>query len=319
MPDATGFDVDFGYWEMGDDWRCSESGTVDDIHFWISWFNDQPIPIPWIKCSIWSNEPNGPMGYSIPKELLWEYTFQEGQYIVAGPWDGQQRWFMPWGEIIPEPHNLYFQINIPEIPEPFVQEEGVIYWLVIKMPFDVEYLVGWKNTKEFFMDHAVWRPPGAEWMMIDGIDFAFVITGEPLPEPKLECNGSIIWNNVQPGTTVTNTFQIRNNGDPGSILNWQITGSPSYGTWSYSPSSGTGLLPNSWIAITATCIAPNQGQTTFTGDITVCNSDDATECCTISTSLTTPRYRSINIQFFDFLFSRPYFLPMLKIFLLHFR
>ena len=117
-----------------------------------------------------NNEPNGPHGYSIPKDILWEQTFQTGQFIIAGPWDGQQRWFMPWGEIIPEYHYLYWQVNIPEIDEPFLQHQGEIYWLIIDMPFDVEFLVGWKNTKDYFMDHACWRPPGGDWMMIDGID-----------------------------------------------------------------------------------------------------------------------------------------------------
>jgi hypothetical protein len=316
LPDPNGFDVDFGYWEMGDDWQCSETGTVDDIHFWISWFTDDPIDIPWIKCQIWSNEPNGPQGYSIPRELKWEGTFQQGQFIVAGPWDGQQRWLMPWGEIIPEYHYLYWQINIPEIINPFVQEEGVIYWLILKMPFDVEFLVGWKNTKDFFMDHAVWRPPGGDWMMIDGIDFAFVITGEPLPKPNLECDGSITWIDVTPGITKTDTFQIRNNGDPGSLLNWQITSSPSYGSWSFSPSSGTALAPSSWITITATCVAPNQGQSTFTGDIVVCNTDDASDCCNIPTSLTTPRNKAINIPNIDIFQKFPYLFPVLKMLLL---
>jgi len=184
MPDPNGFDVDFGYWEMGDDWKCSDTGTVDDIHFWISWFTDDPMDIPWIKCSIWTNEPNGPNGYSIPKDLKWERTFSPGQFVIAGPWDGQQRWYMPWGEEIPEYHYLYWQVNIPEIDDPFEQQEGDIYWLIIDMPFDVEFLVGWKNTKDYFMDHAVWRVPEGDWTMIDGIDFAFVITGEVGPEPE---------------------------------------------------------------------------------------------------------------------------------------
>jgi len=186
LPDPDGFDVDFGYWEMGDDWQCSETGTVDDIHFWISWFQDDPLDIPWIKCSIWTNEPNGPGGYSIPKDLKWEGTFLPGQFIIAGPWDGQQRWFMPWGEVISEYHYLYWQVNIPEIDAPFEQQEGEIYWLIIDMPFDVEFLVGWKNTKDYFMDHAVWRLPGEEWMMIDGIDFAFVITGKTCTNPSID-------------------------------------------------------------------------------------------------------------------------------------
>ena len=146
-------------------------------------------------------------------------------------------------------------------------------------------------------------------------DYLLLVDEDTPPVPKLECRGSLSWTNVDPGATVTGTFEIRNNGDPGSLLNWHVSSSPSYGAWSYSPSSGTNLAPSSWITITATCTAPNQGQTTFSGDITVCNSDDPTECCNIPTSLKTPRNRAVNIvllQFFEKLFEQ---LPMLKLLL----
>lgn len=134
------------------------------------------------------------------------------------------------------------------------------------------------------------------------------------PEPKLECRGSLSWTNVDPGATVTGTFEIRNNGDPGSLLNWHVDSDPSYGTWSYSPPSGTNLAPSSWITITATCVSPNVGSSTFTGDIIVCNSDDPTECCIIPTSLTTPRNRAfnINLPFLRFLEQHPHMFPILR-------
>jgi hypothetical protein len=308
LPDPYGFDIDFGYWELADDWKCTESGPVDDIHFWISWFDDDPRYIDWIKVSIWSNEPNGPQGYSIPKELLWDRTFLPDQFIEAGPWDGQQRWFMPWGEIIEEYHYHYWQINIPEIDDPFPQVEGEIYWLVIDMPFDYEFLVGWKNTKDYFMDHAVWRPPGAEWMMIDGIDFAFVITGGTQPVPLIGCNGSLKWKDIDPGGTVTGTFGVGNIGAPGSSLNWYISSDPGFGTWVFSPSSGTGLAAGSWVTVTATCTAPNVASTTYTGDIIATNQDDSSDYCKVSVSLTTPRTRNIYleefVQFLEDLFHR---------------
>lgn len=186
LPDPNGVDVDWGFWELGDDWQCIETGFVDDIHFWISWFYDDTYFIPWIDVSIWSNNPQGPGGYSEPLDLLWERTFYDGEFIQAGPWPGDQLWYMPWGELIPQPHFTYYQINIKDIDEPFEQIEGEIYWLVIRMPFEDEFIVGWKNTQNYFMDHAVWRPPGDVWIKIDGIDFAFVITGGPHEECCLQ-------------------------------------------------------------------------------------------------------------------------------------
>jgi len=146
-------------------------------------------------------------------------------------------------------------------------------------------------------------------------DYLLLIDEDIIPKPDLECRGSITWNDVKPGTTVTDTFEIRNNGDPGSFLNWQITSWPTYGTWSFSPPSGTGLAPNSWITITATCVAPNQGQSTFTGDIIVCNSDDATDCCNIATSLTTPRVRAFAPHLFSLITRFTDLSPILKLLL----
>jgi uncharacterized repeat protein (TIGR01451 family) len=62
------------------------------------------------------------------------------------------------------------------------------------MPFDSEFMVGWKNTKDYFMDHAVWsEEPGYDWYMIDGIDFAFVITEEEEPcDPSIDVEKKVL-------------------------------------------------------------------------------------------------------------------------------
>ena len=59
-PDENGYDVEWGYWSLGDDWLCSESGTVDDIHFWVSWQRDNVHKINSFYVSIWSNDPEPP-------------------------------------------------------------------------------------------------------------------------------------------------------------------------------------------------------------------------------------------------------------------
>jgi hypothetical protein len=195
LPDPTGWDVDFHDWQLGDDWRCSESGPITDIHFWISWFNDIVFDIPWIKVMIYSNFQGPP---STPGELLWSRTFDIDQFIVAGPWDGDQGWLWPYGEFIEHNHFLYWQINIPDIDDPWTQEEGQIYWLVIGMPYyDPPVAVGWKTSQDHFMDAAVWGGE-ASWQPItdpisgENIDFAFVITGEPPCDPSIDIE-KLVW------------------------------------------------------------------------------------------------------------------------------
>ncbi|MBU0496592.1 MAG: hypothetical protein KKC68_01720 [Candidatus Thermoplasmatota archaeon] len=189
LPNPFGWDVDFHDWWLADDWECSEDGPVEDIHFWISYQEGFEVDIPFIDISIWSNNPGPP---SHPEQMMWQYIFQPGEFIFNGPWDGVQGWYWPPDYYRENDHFTYWQINIPDIPDPFIQEAGTIYWLVISMPFYVNPFappgVGWKTSLDHFMDAAVFGYPG-NWVPIhdpingEQIDFAFVITGETPPPP----------------------------------------------------------------------------------------------------------------------------------------
>ena len=98
-----------------------------------------------------------------------------------------QGWYAPEsGEIVEEDHNQYFQYNLTNIPSPFYQEEGTIYWLELCLESD--WLWGWKSSEDHWNDDAVRRGPttNGEWVDLyeppqftQSLDFAFVITGEP--------------------------------------------------------------------------------------------------------------------------------------------
>ena len=192
LPDPNGWDVDFHDWWLGDDWKCSETGPVTDIHFWYSWARDIVQDIPWISISIYSDDPGPP---SKPYEQLWNRQFSEDEFIIAGPWTGDQGWYHDPNQWEEHDHQQYYQINIVDISDPFEQEEGVIYWLVIQMPYySFPYpAVGWKTSKNHWNDNAVVGVPGGDWYPLwdplttppEPMDFAFVITGG---EP---CNPSI--------------------------------------------------------------------------------------------------------------------------------
>jgi len=55
--------------------------------------------------------------------------------------------------------------------------------------------------------------------------------------PDLECGGSLTWTwtNVEPGSTVTESFTVKNVGDSGSELDWEISNYPSWGTLTLDP------------------------------------------------------------------------------------
>jgi hypothetical protein len=319
MPDPVGWDVNFHDYYLADDWQCTETGPVKDIHFWISWRHDIVGNLPYIQVSIYSNIPIGPGGWSQPLEQLWTRTFTPNQFVIAGPWNGDQGWLEPYGGYFLHDHLSYYQINIKNINAPFTQQNGAIYWLVIQMPYLYPIEIGWKTTQDHFMDAAVWGSPGQWTPIIDPInqlpiDFAFVIANTLPPVPNLDCNGSITWTKVKPGSTVNGTFQVGNIGQPGSLLNWNVTSYPTWGTWTFIPSSGTELAEGSWATITATCVAPSEKNKKFTGAIIVSNTDNLTDNCTIPISLKTPVNLDIQYQlFFERLFERfPHAFPILR-------
>ena len=109
------------------------------------------------------------------------------------------------------------------------------------------------------------------------------------PGPSIKCTGSLSWTDVQPGSTVTGSFTVENNGDPGSFLNWEVSDWPSWGSsWSFNPSIGYNLKPEDGsITVQVLLTAPNQYGQTFTGDVKVVNLDDTSDYELVSVSLTT--------------------------------
>jgi len=113
-----------------------------------------------------------------------------------------------------------------------------------------------------------------------------------LPPPDLECSGSLTWTKVKAGSTVTGNFTVGNVGDSGSLLNWKVDTYPTWGTWTFTPSSGTGLAAGSSVTIAVSVVAPPDKKKTFTGKIKMINSDNSSDFCEIDVSLTTPRVRT---------------------------
>jgi len=203
LPDPNGWDVNFiAPKVLADDWRCTETGPVSDIHFWYSYAYDNPVPIEGIHLSIHSDVPADPTGggFSHPGDLLWERDLLPGEWLDLYPYpgaDGDQGWFDPnTGVAFPGNHHLTGQINvrIPEA-EAFIQQKDTIYWLDISVlspgvPGDT-IGIGWKTSKDHFNDDAVWGDfaTGAAvvWNELrdpltqESLDLAFVITTVPEP------------------------------------------------------------------------------------------------------------------------------------------
>jgi len=143
------------------------------------------------------------------------------------------------------------------------------------------------------------------------------ILGEEIPVvPAICCDGSLYWEEVEPGGTVTGEFEVCNCGDPGSLLNWQFDSAPSWpgAVWEIEPDSGSGLAKDDCVTITVNVTAPPDENTEFTGKIKMINSDNPSDYCEIDVYLKTPRNKAfnMNLPFLRFLEQHPHMFPILR-------
>ncbi len=163
LPDLSGWDVmTTTPVTLADDWQCSESGPVKDIHFWGSWKDGIEGNIECFIVSIYTDIPEDPpsLPYSRPGDLLWRKVVRDF-HVLAFSGDEWEGWYDPSEDpeiILPDNHQDYVQYNI-FLPEEdwFFQTEGVIYWLCITavLENDQDAFWGWKSSINHFKDNAV--------------------------------------------------------------------------------------------------------------------------------------------------------------------
>lgn len=206
MPDPFGWDVNITRVPgvvpqrvVADDWMCSETGPVTDIHFWGSWRQDLKGLVEWIDVTIYSDVPvgQGTLPYSHPGQQLWFQSFHPGEFTERYWGSGDQGWLDPYYQQAIRPDHMgIWQYNITgiNVPGAFDQVEGTIYWLAISVRLDpvspagVQF--GWKTSIDHWNDDATWvnlPPAGAiPWEELrdpytgQSLDMAFVITPEPV-------------------------------------------------------------------------------------------------------------------------------------------
>lgn len=200
LPDPNGWDINVHDFTIADDWECSQTGLVSDVHLWLSWEQDfgDPLLINTITLSIHDDIPAGIQApWSLPGPQLWGGTYTQGQFTFLGPENGNQGFIsnpdlLPGGGFQPNDHVNYWQINIDDLSnglaDPlFTQQQGNIYWLDVNIQTDAGGVVGWKTSLDHFNDAAVYRFGNDPWLpmtdpnTLQNIDMAFVITPEPAP------------------------------------------------------------------------------------------------------------------------------------------
>ena len=172
LPDEAGWDVNATEpVVLADDFMCTDTGWIKNIHFWGSWKHGNEGQILAFVLSFHEDIPadQSPTGYSMPGALLWEREINEFGYRPIDP-PTMEGWYDPsTGEVIPNDHQAYFQYDVYlEEPDWFWQDSGTIYWMnisaVILDPVNTHW--GWKSTTDHWNDDAVW----SFWGELDWIE-----------------------------------------------------------------------------------------------------------------------------------------------------
>ena len=129
----------------------------------------------------------------------------------------------------------------------------------------------------------------------------------------LLCKGSLQWLDVQAALTVQGNFTIENEGSPGSNIDWEIVAEPDFGEWSFEPSSGEGLSPESGpLTINVSVEVPDKKDKQYSSHIKIADVNDSNNSCLIHVLLTTPHTRAIS-SFFELFFQRFFYVfPLFK-------
>ena len=140
---------------LADDFRCTRTGPITDIHIWGSWKGDllpsdeldpasgTPLnPDPGLVAftlGIWSDIPVDANGnpFSKPGQLLWTGIFQPGDFSVRSAGTGPEDWYEPGDQVRDNDNHLEaYQYNfLIDEPQAFVQQgtpnAPIVYWLSV--------------------------------------------------------------------------------------------------------------------------------------------------------------------------------------------
>lgn len=207
LPDPNGWDVNFTQpITVADDWQCSETGPVTDVHFWFSVRQDEGYPVPPSITSVYlaiykdvpDSDGSGPL-FSHPGELIDDWTLTPSDFSIRLYNPGNpaaQGWYDPSTATVVPPvdHINIWQMNISSLSTPITQTKDTIYWLGLSLtPAPVPGIeIGWKTSLDHWNDDAVWglvstgpwnelKDPLDTEPPIQSLDMAFVVT---TPEPQ---------------------------------------------------------------------------------------------------------------------------------------
>ena len=160
---------------LADDFPCTQTGFITDIHIWASWLQDSAsntIPDIPITLGFWTDVPASSNGPSHPGSNLWTQTFLPGGATpghykkVPGPWAPSLFWNpdpFPAGFIMGN-DNLVWQYNFyPDPQQSLFQQTGTAalptnYWLSVTTGTNTATF-GWRTSaRSSWRRRRFWTP-----------------------------------------------------------------------------------------------------------------------------------------------------------------
>lgn len=238
---------------LADDFKCMAGGPISRIHIWAS-FADDVLPARGVEgmafeVSIYSNAPAAQNAPARPGTALWTRAFAPGEYAVRMIHDGPEGWCDPLrGDYQKDNHRQAYQYNFCADKDPFVQQEGTVYWLAVKLldPANSAHKFGWKGTCPEFRwnNDAVYLAVNGSWRTLaypsgheyagQSLDLAFVIDSGRDLQAKYDLGDAPDSSNSL-GTEITAYPKDGPHGTTAHFPTVYQAGSPPYGPLHRSP------------------------------------------------------------------------------------
>jgi hypothetical protein len=284
---------------LGDDFRCSFTGPITDIHFWGSWLNNLVGVLTNVQISFWSDIPATQDSFSQPGVQLWTTNYVLGQFTQQFYTNSNESFFNPNINQIIGTDTFVFRYNFCVDPErAFIQTNGVTYWLTVQA-LGNNGTFGWKSSGTHCYDDGVWgdtpfpiwqelRYPPEHPLAGRSFDLAFELTtiqtfdnwqlayfgstNCPLciGTADFDGDGASNTNEYLAGTVPTNSVSrfrvtsiVRSGvGSNDVSLTWTTVGGHSYGVQTNNPSA-TGDYTNNFSDVSGIIVAPGVGESTL--------------------------------------------------------
>jgi hypothetical protein len=194
LPNPYGLGVCLGTSYIADDFECSESGEITDLHFWYVW-KDGIIGSPTWQISIYEDCGNKPC-----MSPVWTWNSSDGN-VSTRAYGTSWLWWYCWNPYFYYDHGewTYHQVNITDIENGFYQVAGTRYWIVLRCTSPSGY-VGWLTTLSApWGSRARYWDPGYGWRgLYDyAVNMSFVITKDG-PSSQACCFEDGSCNDIEP-------------------------------------------------------------------------------------------------------------------------